>query len=257
MPSDSEKPGPKVDATLSKGLKLLEALTAAPGGKGVTELSRDLGLTKSNVYRLLQTLTVLGYAMQTEDKLYRATLKTWQTGRRVVEGLNLRAIASEAMQYLSRETGEAVYLAVAEGLQVVYIDKIESRQPIRTWNPVGGTAPIHAVGTGKAILAASYPRMRTLLIGNLKRYTELTLTSIEALDADISLTQRRGYGVDRGEFREQIWSFGAPINLPGGEGLASIGLSAPETNLAPDPEAHYGALVREAARQVSAALEAV
>lgn len=247
----------KVDSTLSKGLMLLDALTRAEGGKGVTELSRELGLTKSNTFRLLQTLSVLGFVTQTGDKQYRATLKTWQMGRRVVEGLNLRAIASEAMQFLSRETGEAIYLAVPEGLQVVYIEKIESRQPIRTWNPVGGTAPLHAVGTGKAILSANYPRMRSLLTGNLTRYTDMTLTTMEALDADIALTLKRGYGVDRGEFRPQIWSFGAAIHLPGGEGFASIGVSAPETNLPPEPEAHYGRLVREAARKVSAALAAV
>ena len=55
-----EKTEPKVDSTLSKGLSILENLSAAPAGKGVTKLSKELGLTKSNTFRLLQTLTALG-----------------------------------------------------------------------------------------------------------------------------------------------------------------------------------------------------
>ena len=128
----AEAKPPKVDSTLSKGLQILEALAAGRGARGVSELSRDLGLTKSNVFRLLQTLTALGYVRPTEDKRYQATLKTWQVGRGVVENFNLRELAAQEMQMLSAETGEAIYLAVAEGLGIVYIDKIESTQPIRS-----------------------------------------------------------------------------------------------------------------------------
>ncbi|MFC3117963.1 IclR family transcriptional regulator [Jhaorihella thermophila] len=108
------------------------------GAQGVSELARELGLTKSNVFRLLQTLVALGYVQATEDKLYRATLKTWRVGRAVVENVNLRDLAAPAMEVLARETGETIYLAVQEGLSVVYIDKVESTRPIRSWNPIGG-----------------------------------------------------------------------------------------------------------------------
>ena len=71
---------PKVDSTLSKGLAILENLAASQGSKGVTELSRELELTKSNTFRLLQTLNTLGYVKHLDDKTYAATLKTWQVG---------------------------------------------------------------------------------------------------------------------------------------------------------------------------------
>ncbi len=242
---------PKVDSTLSKGLAILENLAATRSGKGVTEISRDLDLTKSNTFRLLQTLTTLGYVKHLEDKTYAATLKTWQVGRALVENLNLRELAAPELTYLSKETGETIYLAVPENLSVIYIDKIDSQKPIRSWNAVGGSAPIHCVGTGKAILAANYDKMRPQLIGKLTRYTDKTLTNIDKLDTDIEGTMTRGFAIDTGEFRDRILSYGAPITLPDGEAVAALGISLPDINLPEGGEDRIGALVQHAAASVS------
>lgn len=242
---------PKVDSTLSKGLAILENLAASQRSKGVTELSRELELTKSNTFRLLQTLTTLGYVKHLDDKSYAATLKTWQVGRSSVENLNLRAVAAPEMAHLSQKTGETIYLAVPEGLTVVYIDKIDSLKPIRSWNPVGGSAPIHCVGTGKAIMASNFEQMRDKLTDKLARYTDNTLTTLDALQQDVAETRRRGYAFDRGEFRDRILSFGAPILLPDGEAVAALGISLPDINLVDGDEDRLGILVRHAAAGVS------
>jgi len=244
----------RLDSTLTKGLMILEALTLAGGPKGVSELARALDLTKSNVFRLLQTLAVLGYVRPTPDKRYAATLKTWQVGRSVVEHLDLRALAAGEMQRLSADTREAVYLAVPDGLNVTYIDKIDSRQPIRSWNPVGGTAPLYCVGTGKAILASNYDRYRAQLVGNLRKFTNLTITSILVLDDEMAQAHARGFAIDKGEFREGIRSYGGAVCLPDGEVVAALGVSVPEINLKDGDEARICHLVRHAAQQVTARL---
>ncbi|MEM9604510.1 MAG: IclR family transcriptional regulator [Pseudomonadota bacterium] len=244
----------RVDSTLSKGLRVLEALAKSPSGQGVTALSKELDLTKSNTFRLLQTLCALGYARSTPDKRYVATLKTWQVGRHCVDNLNLREIARPEMQHLARETGETIYLAVPEGARVVYIDKIDSEKPIRSWNPVGGSAPMHCVGTGKAILAHEYARRRDLMQHHLSQHTERTLTTLAELDVDMAATLERGYAFDTGEFRERILSFGAPVLLADNQAAAALGVSLPDINL-PDGDAdRYGALVAECAASVSAKL---
>ncbi len=244
----------KVDSTLSKGLSVLESLAGKSRGVGVSDLSRDLGLTKSNTFRLLQTLTALGYVRHGEDRTYSATLKTWQVGREIVDQLNLRELCAPDLQFLARETGETIYLAVPEGLSVVYIDKIDSQKPIRSWNPVGGSAPMQCVGTGKAILAASYEARRDSIGDALSRYTDRSLTRLDALDADMVLTRKRGYAFDQGEFRERILSFGAAILLPDGEPIAAIGISVPDINLPKNGEKMFGNLVSQAARSASARL---
>lgn len=248
--ADEDK-SPKVDSTLSKGLAILENLAASRKGKGVTELSRELELTKSNTFRLLQTLKTLGYIKHQDDRSYAATFKTWQVGRMLVENLNLRELAAPDMLYLSKKTGETIYLAVPENLSMIYIDKIDSQKPIRSWNAVGGSAPIHCVGTGKAILSANYAKYRPRLVGKLTRHTDKTLTSIEQLDKDIAATKDRRYAFDTGEFRERILSFGAPILLPDGDAIGAIGISLPDVNLADHGDAEIGALVVDAAASVS------
>ena len=245
---------PRVDSTLSKGLMILEALTARKGSAGVSSLSRDLGLTKSNTFRLLQTLSVLGYVRREPDKTYSATLKTWQIGRQTVENLNLRTAAAPMMKYLADETTETVYLAVRDGLNVVYVDKIESLKPIRSWNPIGGTAPVYCVGTGKAILAEEYPQLREALRSNLVAHTDRTLTGIEALDKDIASTKLRGYAIDTGEYRANIYSIGAAIVLPDREVIGALGISVPDVNLEDGDVERFGALVQHAAEATSNAL---
>ncbi|WP_424987429.1 IclR family transcriptional regulator [Microbulbifer sp. S227A] len=252
-----EQRKPKVDSTLSKGLSILETLSASPEGKGVTDLSRELGLTKSNTFRLLQTLTTLGYVQHLPDKTYSATLKAWRVGRARVENLKLRDIAASELAFLSRETGETVYLAVRENLSVVYIDKVDSQKPIRSWNAIGGTAPLYCVGTGKAMLAADFDTLRDQIGTGMIAYTDRTITDLAALEQDVQATLRRGYALDTGEFRDRILSFGAAITLPGGEPVGALGISLPDINLPEDGQERFGALVVHAARSVSEKLRAM
>jgi IclR family KDG regulon transcriptional repressor len=245
---------PKVDSTLTKGLLLLDTLSAATGGKGVSDLAREVGLTKSNTFRLLQTLTTLGFVQRGDDKLYSATLKTWRVGRRVIDNLNLPELARDEMRKIADATNETIYLAVPENLSIIYIDMIDSLRPIRSWNRIGGSAPIHCVGTGKAIVSANYPSLRGALKGGLVRYTSRTITTLSALEADIETTRKNGYAFDTGEFREGVVGTGAAICLPNGVAIAAIGVSVLETNLPEHGRGKLGRLVREAGERISARL---
>ena len=147
-----------------------------------------------------------------------------------------------------------MYLAVRENLKVVYIDKVDSQKPIRSWNAIGGIAPLHCVGTGKAMLAADFTKLRDQISGALTHHTDKTLTDMAALELDIALTLKRGYAYDSGEFRDRIISFGAAIVLPGGEAVGALGISLPDINLPDDGIKRFGSLVSHAANSVSAKL---
>lgn len=241
----------KVDSTLSKGLLILEVLTKSHKGKGVTELSKELGLTKSNTFRLLQTLTTLGFVKNSPDKLYSATLKTWQIGRLSLDNLDLRELAAHELAFLAKETGETIYLAVPESFSVVYIDKIDSSKPIRSWNPIGGSAPLHCVGTGKAILAVNYSELREGISARLDSYTDKTITDLKLLDENVDLTLKNSYAYDTGEFRENILSFGAAITMPDGKAVAALGISVPNFDFKDNDEKRFGSLVSHAAESVT------
>jgi len=220
----------RVDSTLSKGLSIIEALATEAKGIGVSELARNLELTKSNTFRLLQTLMVHGYVRQDQNKQYFATMKSWKIGQMIMEKLDLPRLSISQMQYLSSMTGEAVYLSVLDGLSTLYIEKVESTKAIRTYTPKGGNAPIHCVATGKALLAFHYETLRDKLIGNLGSYTDKTITTIEALDIEVEKIKRNGVAIDLGEYRAEVISIAAPVFSAHSEVIASIGISAPAIN---------------------------
>ena len=245
----------RVDSTLSKGLSVIEALAAEPKGIGVSELSRNLELTKSNTFRLLQTLIVNGYVRQDQNKQYFATMKSWKIGQMIMEKLDLPRLSISQMQYLSSITGEAVYLSVLDGLSALYIEKIESTKGVRTYTPKGGNAPIHCVATGKALLAFNYELLRDKLIDNLGMYTDKTITTIEALDEEVENIRNQGVAIDRGEYRAEVLSIAAPVFSANKEAIASIGISAPAINISEEEIKKMSHTVIQAAQSLSNTLK--
>ena len=233
---------------------ILEALAARSGGYGVTELATKLSLTKSNTFRLLQSLCTLGYVRQREDKIYVATTKVWRVGLQVMERFEVRDFSAAAMRGLSEQLGETIYLAILEDTNLLYIDKIEGTQPVRTWTPKGGIVPIHCVGTGKALLAYNYDALRARVVGKLERHTEKTITSAAKLDGEMAKIRRDGVAIDWGEFREQVYSIGAPIFGPDGTAVAAIGVSVPSANCSKSEVKRIAKAVTEAAGDVSEAI---
>ena len=242
---------PRVDSTLLKGLAILETLAARSGGYGVTELATTLKLTKSNTFRLLQSLCTLGYVRQRADRIYIATTKVWKVGLLVMEQFEVRDYAAPEMRRLSELLGETIYLAILEDASVLYVDKVEGTQPIRTWTPKGGTVPIHCVGTGKALLAYNYEELRSRVVGNLERHTDKTITSVQKLDDEMARVRKAGVAIDWGEFRSQVYSIGAPIFGPDRTAVAAIGVSVPAANCSKSEANRIAKAVIEAGRTIS------
>ena len=105
--------------------------------------------------------------------------------------------------------------------------------------------------TGKAILSRNFEQLRGKLDGQLARYTDKTLTTIDEVTADVEKTRRLGYAFDCGEFRDRVLSFGAPILLPDGEAIAALGISLPDINLNEGGEEQLGKLLLHAVEGVS------
>ena len=154
--------------------------------------------------------------------------------------------------------GVAFFPIHPPGLQdpeVLYADKTESGHPIRANTSVGARAPAYTVATGKAMLAQlpdSYlERFRPLL----KRYTDTTRTTMEALREDVELARVQGYAsVLHGEWREGIAACACAILGRDGELVGAIGLSGPDSRIKRKHLKQYSVDVIEAARSISTAL---
>ena len=221
-----------MDKTFIKGLVLLEAMARNDKGSGVSELATQLLLNKSNVHRLLQALVHQGFARKNNDtNRYELTMKLWELGSRTANKLDVRLESLPFMKQLAEETRETVHLSILDGAEVLYIEKIDSPQPVRACTSVGGRAPAQCVATGKAMLAWADEAVLGVVKNRLKQHTEKSIVRFGDLRKQLEDIRRSGYATNSGEWREQVVGAAAPIRDASGQVVAALGISGPADRL--------------------------
>jgi IclR family KDG regulon transcriptional repressor len=208
---------------------VLEAL-ADEKQLGVSELAVRLGIHKSTVYRFLSSLQTLGYVRQIhENEKYGLSYKILDLAGRVLSGIDVRQAARPVMKRISDKSQETVHLATLEKSEVIYIDKIDSRQPLRMHSYVGQKIPLHASALGKVLLAWGPDHILGDLLekGNLKRFTDTSITDPEELKEEIQKIRNQGYAEDREESVPGVRCVAAPIRNSDGSAVAAISISLP------------------------------
>ena len=164
-------------AAVARAMRVLEALGDKPD-QGITELAKELGLTKSLVFRIISTLEARGYVSRDSNKAtfslgYRAAT----LGERAERQKALMLAAQDEMDLLSEETSENVNLIVRDGVQSLVVGSREGRYSMRLFAQVGRHGPIHA-GGGSTLLLAYAPDdiQERVLSSDLAAYTEKTIT---------------------------------------------------------------------------------
>ncbi|MFQ5882124.1 MAG: IclR family transcriptional regulator [Candidatus Methylomirabilales bacterium] len=245
--------GRNLAKSLGRALDILESFSGAEAEIGVTQLSARLGLAKSTVHRLLTTLLERGYIQKNlRTNQYRLGIKTWELGCLAVSQLGLREVARPLMEELAHKTREIVHLSIRDGAEVVYIDKIESPQPIQAYSRIGSRMPAYCVATGKAILAHLPESALKRVFGRrLKAHTPRTLATWGALRKDLERVRTQGYSVNRGEWRENVCGLAAPIFNHAGEVVAAMGITVPAVRFTQEFLEWAIPLVKETTRQAS------
>ncbi len=241
-----------MDSTLLKGLLALETIAGSDTPRGVTELAEQLHLTKSNVHRILKTLETAGYLNRDEiTRRYSLSLKLWELGFNAVSKLDVRMVATSHMQVLSDLTKETVHLSLLDGADVIYIDKVNSPEPVQAYSFVGGRAPAHCVATGKAMLASMSSVELDARSRKLQAYSERTITNRTRFLEEMEKIREQGFAVNLGEWRESVWGVAAVIRDAHGEARAAVGISGPKFRLEKQGIEMFIAPVMEAARNIS------
>jgi len=241
-----------VDKSITKMFALIEVLSRSEQPRGVSELARELSFTKTNVYRLLRTLEANGFARQTgELGRYELTLKLWELGTRLVSRLDVKKESAGFLSRLASATQETVHLSIPDGMEAVYIDKIESAEPVRAFTKIGARAPIYCVATGKAMLAFMPPEQIAKLKSQLKRHTDTTITDMTTLQKELAQIRRQGFAEYRAEWREGVNGIAAPIRDMNGTVVAAVGIAGPATRLTPETFPRVAPLIVDAAAAIS------
>ncbi len=145
--------------SLERGLAILSSFTATRPLLGVSELAREVGLSRSSAHRYIATLAKLGYLEQDRaTRRYRLGLRVFDLGFSAVSSMELRQIASSDLQALSDATGHTVNMAVLDGADILYIERCRSashdQREIDLNLHVGARLPAYCTSMGKVLLAA-------------------------------------------------------------------------------------------------------
>lgn len=253
-PEVTERKSYRIDA-VARALRVLEALGEKPG-LGATALSEQLGLTKSIVFRLLQTLEEDGYVQRDAERaIYSLGYKIALLGERVGREGALLQVARPVMDALRDETGENVNLVIREGSVSVAIATREGLHSIRLFAEPGKRGPLHAGGASMLLLAYAEPSIRdNVLAGELTRYSPHTITDPERLREVLLLIRANGYNVAINDLDDGAFSVAAPIQNTAGEIVAGISVAGASVRLDEVRRASYIEKVIKAAGKISAKL---
>ena len=201
-------------SVLGKALAVLEAVTDHPHGIGLPDLAARLDLPRQTVHRVLAQLQGNGLLLRDPVR------ERFSVGPRLTR-LSLSALGSNnrwapvksAMQELVDELGETCNLGVLEGLDYVYIERIECKWPLRIHLEVGNRAPAHCLSGGKVLLAHLDAKIRERLLRSRKLIarTPRTITRVEDLEAELVKIRKQGYGISDQENFEGIIAMVVPV----------------------------------------------
>jgi DNA-binding IclR family transcriptional regulator len=219
-----------------KALDILELLDGEPG-LGVTEVAARLDMEKSTAFRLLNSLRLRGYVRKDpESHRYFNGFRLFEMGNNVVKNMGLKEQAFPFLQELSKRTNEAVNLAIRDGKDVVYIDKIESQATIKVDLHVGKRMPMYCTGLGKALLAFMDPEEVKALYPDetFERFTSNTHRNLSSLMEELKRIRKQGFAWDNEEYVRDIVCVAAPVFGTGGV-VAALSVALPKFRYDSDP----------------------
>jgi DNA-binding IclR family transcriptional regulator len=237
-----------------RGAKIVDAIAAAEKEIGAQQISTNLGLNISTVFRFLQTLSQCGLVEQDpETGKYGLGLKLLDWGMQVLRRMDLRRDALPFLRELNEKTLEMVHLTVYDRDAAIYIEKIESPTPLRVYSEVGKAAPLHCTGVGKVLMAALSEQELVELLKRypLRRFTANTITDVAALKSELNRIRAQGFAMDNEEHEEHIRCVAAPIRNHTGRVVASISIAGPTTRVTRDRVPELVGAVKETAQKIS------
>jgi DNA-binding IclR family transcriptional regulator len=243
--------------SVTKAIRLMEALGEGDGPLGVTELGRQLDMDKSSVSRMLRTLEVAGFVSQDQTtKSYMLGMTLVHLGQKVLRRLNLRNVARVPLEALATRTGECAHIAVLVGNHALYIDQAAPARGVSIDAPVGTLAPLHCTALGKSLLAFQADAAIDKLLSSapLEAFTRRTLTEISAVKRDLQQVRERFISFDDEEFSVGVRCIATPVFKHDGTVAAAIGLSGPSPRVTDDRLREWELLLRDEAASLSAQL---
>jgi DNA-binding IclR family transcriptional regulator len=213
---------------VERALGMLEAVAQEPEGLSNAEISRKLQIPKSSASYILRTLEKQGYLNRDiHSGKYRVGLKILSLSRGALSGIDVREVALPIMRRLVEKTSLTCHLAILDGPEAVYIEKVEPPGFIRMDTWVGRRMRVHATSVGKSLVAhIPQERLEKMLAeAGMEKRTPKTITTLPKFLKELEKVRAQGYSVDDEENNLDARCVGAPVFNQHGAIEAALGLS--------------------------------
>lgn len=248
----------KINRSVARALDMLELVAASKNELTITEISKQLGIPKSTTFDILYTLLDKGYLEQANEKQksFKLGVKLFQTGACYLEQTPFHNVAHAMLEKLAEIAGETVFLALLNNDELVYFDKVESPNSVRTSARIGSNNPLYCTGLGKAILATlPDDEVKTILArtGGLQAITPYTVTDEAKFFAILNQTRQQGYAIDDREHNAEVFCLAAPVYNFRGKVYAAISVASlfNKINQQPEKIAALGQMISDTALELS------
>jgi IclR family transcriptional regulator, pca regulon regulatory protein len=246
--------------SLERGLAVLTAFRPDRPALGISDLARELGLTRSTTHRYVATLASLRYLEQdAETRKYRLAPRVLDLGFSMLGSLELREVAAPYLRELTDATGHTTNLAIRDDTDVILIDRVRGRpgryHHLEFTLHAGSRLPSYCSATGKALLAfLPGPDLDRLLDRmDLVQRAPRTVTDKESLLSELEEVRRTGIATNDEELERALRSIAAPVRSRSGEVVASVNVAIPWSPAAmSELVARLGPAVRETASKIAA-----
>jgi IclR family transcriptional regulator, pca regulon regulatory protein len=226
--------GPGFSQSLERGLAILSSFRPDRPTQGISDLARELGLTRSTTHRYVSTLATLGY-LERDDVMhkYRLGSRVLDLGFSMLGSLGLREIAAPYLRRLTDMTGHTSNLAIRDDTDVILVDRVRGRpgryHHLEFTLHVGSRIPAYCSATGKALLAflpgSDLDRLLDRI--DLVQHGPRTVTDKKVLLAELEKVRRTGVATNDEELESALRSIAAPVRSRSGEVVAAVNVAIP------------------------------
>ncbi|GAX91546.1 IclR family transcriptional regulator [Effusibacillus lacus] len=215
--------------TVVKTMELLN-LFLTNARLSLNEMVKLSGSPKSSVHRMMGSLEEMGFLVKDDEGKYSLGLLFLQFGQLVAERLDIRHVALPVMTRLRDEVGEAVNLIVRDGNEAIYIEKVDTTEPVRVYTRIGRRAPMYAGACPRILLAflPEHEREQYLKEVELKPIGFGTITDPDRLRSVLLESRKTGYSISHSELHNHTSAVGAPIFNHTGQAVAGLSIVGPE-----------------------------
>ncbi|MDO6667358.1 IclR family transcriptional regulator [Paracoccus sp. 1_MG-2023] len=247
------------DGTVGRTLAVLDLVAEFGRPVRFAEIMPRAGLPKATLYRFLQVLANQDMLLFDEDR------QTYAPGMRLVRlahsawaQSSLAPLAKGIIDDLADRIGQTVHLAQLDNGAVLYVDKRNARQPVEMFSQSGKIGPAYCTGVGKAMLAhLSDARLEQAISRqSFHGHTPRTITTPEALKAELALIRDRGYALDDEEHEAGIACIAVPILSKSGRMLGALSVTTTTAATSRDQLLALAGPVTDASAAIAAAAEA-